>query len=84
MNYNAKHKNNEAKGICGIVPKYWNDVLKEHNTKVNSLNACLVVYKELLNKHQNKRLALKEYKGIKSKENLYLVKKVIEIEKGLK
>ena len=84
LNYNAKHKNNEAKGICGIVPKYWNDVLKEHHVKINSLNACLVVYKELLNKHKNKRLALKEYKGVTSKSNLYLIDKVIETEKGLK
>lgn len=71
-------------GICGINIVYWNDLLKANNTKVNSLNACLLVYKELLNKHQNKRDTIKAYKGIEDKSNMYLVDKVIEIEKGLK
>ena len=65
----------------------WNELinlLKENGVKANSLKACLVVYKELLNKHKNKRLALKEYKGVTSKSNLYLIDKVIETEKGLK
>ena len=32
----------------------------------------------------NKIKALKSYKGIESKDNIYLVYKVLEIEKGLK
>lgn len=84
MDYNAKHKAKNTIGICGINVNYWNDLLKENGVKANSLKACLVVYKKLLNKHKNKRLALKEYKGITSKSNLYLIDKVIETEKGLK
>ena len=62
---------------------FWGDLLEKNNTSPNSIKACLVIYKELLHKHKNKRLALKEYKGITSKTNLYLIDRVIETEKGL-
>ena len=66
------------------MPNIWNDVLRSNNTKLNSLKACLVVYKELYSKHQNKRETIKAYKGIESKSNMWIVDRVIEIEKGLK
>lgn len=80
-----KHKKDIAKGICGIVPKFHEELLKENNVKLNSLKACEVVYNYYLQENQgNKIKALKEYKGIESKENMYLVYKVIEIEKEIK
>ena len=66
-----------AKGICGVTD-YWDDFLKEKNIKKNSLAACIEIYKFLLEKHNgNKRKAIIEYKGIKSKEHLWIVDKVL-------
>ena len=84
MDYNAKHKAKNTIGICGINIVYWNDLLKENGVKANSLKACLVVYKELLNKHKNKRATIKAYKGIETKSNMWIVDKTIEIERKMK
>ena len=83
MDYNVKHKGDRAKGICGITD-YWNDLLKDNNIDINSLQSCLIVYKELLNRYKDKRLAIKAYKGIDNKSNMWIVDKTIEIEKELK
>lgn len=85
LDYNVKHKDDIAKGICGIVPKYHKELLDEHNVKVNSLKACEVVYNYYLELNNgNKIKTLKDYKGIGSKKNMYLVFKVIELEERLK
>ena len=85
LNYKARHKGNVAVGICGIVPKFHKELLKENNVKINSLKACELVYNYYLELNNgNKVAALKEYKGIESKSNMYLVYKVLEIERNLK
>lgn len=85
LNYNAKHKRDIAKGICGIVPKFHQELLKENNVKLNSLKSCEVVYNYYLELNNgNKVKAIRDYKGIKSNDNMYLVYKVIEIEKELR
>lgn len=84
MDYNAKHKRKDVVGICGVSTTYWGDLLKENGVKVNSLKACLVIYKELLNKHKNKRATIKAYKGIETKSNMWIVDKTIEIERKMK
>lgn len=80
MDYNAKHKAKNTIGICGINVIYWNDLLKDNGVSANSLKSCLVIYKELLNKHKNKRSAIMHYKGIESKVNFWIVDEVIRIE----
>ena len=53
--------------------------------KINSLKACEVVYNYYLELNNgNKVAALKDYKGIESKSNMYLVYKVIENEEKIK
>ena len=85
LNYNVKHKGDVAKGICGIIPVYHKELLKDNNVKINSLKACEVVYEYYLQESKgNKVKALKEYKGISSKKNTYLIFKVIELEKKIK
>lgn len=85
LDYKAKHKGSKAVGICGVIPKFHKELLKENNTPINSLRACEVVYNYYLELNNgNKIKALKNYKGIESKDNIYLVYKVLEIEKGLK
>ena len=84
MNYNAKHNAKDTIGICGINVVFWGELLEQNNTNPNSLKACLIVYKELLNKHKNKRATIKAYKGIDSKSNMWIVDKTIEIEKSLR
>lgn len=80
-----KHNRDIAKGICGITPKFHKELLEENNTKLNSLKACEVVYNYYLDLNNgNKINALKDYKGIESKDNMYLVYKVLEIEEKLK
>ena len=84
MDYNVKHKIKDVKGVCGVDERYWGNLLQDNNVKIKSLKACIVIYKELLEKHKSKREAIKAYKGVTSKSNLYLIDRVIETEKGLK
>lgn len=85
LDYNAKHKNDVAVGICGVIPKFHQELLDKNNVYINSLKACEVVYNYYLELNNgNKIKALKSYKGIESKDNIYLVYRVLEIEKGLK
>ena len=83
LDYEVKHKIKGVIGICGVSKLYWQDLLKESNTKINSLKACEIIYNELLEKHNTKKAALKEYKGIISKNNNYLVDKVIKLEEQI-
>lgn len=64
---------------------YHNETLKRLNVNLNSLKACEAIYLEYLKKHKgNKIKALIDYKGIKSKKNMYLVYKVLDKEKQIK
>lgn len=62
---------------------YWIDLLNENNVEINSLKACELIYNELLEKYNTKKVALKEYKGIISKKNNYLINKVIKLEEKI-
>lgn len=64
---------------------YHNETLKRLSVNLNSLKACEVVYLDYLKKNNgNKIKALIDYKGIKSKKNMYLVYKVLDKEKQIK
>ena len=77
-NYDADHQG-EYSNICGNKP-YWDDFLAEKNIPTNSLEACIVIYKHYKNKNNGSRfLAIKEYKGIKSQKNHYLVHSTLEL-----
>ena len=70
--------------ICGINPFYWSEKLKESNVRINSLRACIVVYDSLNEQYEgNTYKTLKHYKGIKDKEDIWMVTKVIEAKKEL-
>ena len=85
LNHYVKHKGDVAQGICGVVPEYHSETLKRLNVDLNSLKACEVVYLDYLKKNNgNKVKALADYKGIKSKKNIYLVYKVLDKEKQIK
>ena len=85
LDYKVKHKLSGVIGVCGIYKRHWHDLLIENDIKVNSLKACEVVYNELLEQNNNnKRKALKKYKGIVSKKNSYLIDNVLELEEQLK
>lgn len=57
--------------------------MNENNVEINSLKACEIIYNELLEKYNTKKVALKEYKGIISKKNNYLINKVIKLEEKI-
>ena len=76
--YNADHQG-EYSNICGNKP-YWDDFLAEKNIPTNSLEVCIVIYKHYKEKNNGSRfLAIKEYKGIKSQKNHYLVHSTLEL-----
>jgi len=85
LNYRVKHDKDIAQGICGVVPRFHKGLLEENNAKLNSLKACEVVYNYYLELNNgNKIKALKDYKGVVSRDNMHLVYRVLELERELK
>lgn len=86
LDYYADHKDNgRTVGICGVLPEYWEEYLSEKNIPVNSLRACYSIYNKLLEEHDGSRdKALIKYKGIKSKDKLWIVNKIKKVEKEVK
>ena len=59
--------------ICGNKP-HWSPYLEELGIETNSIEAGIAIYKFYKQKNKGSRfLAIKEYKGIKSQKNHYLV-----------
>lgn len=76
-NFNANHKS-DAEGICGVIPEFWEDYLAEKNIDVNSVAACIEIYKFYKEENKgSKTKAIKEYKGIEN--NIYLIEKTLKI-----
>lgn len=76
-NFNVNHKS-DAEGICGVIPDYWGDYLKSKNIDVNSVAACIEIYKFYKEENNgSKTKAIKEYKGIE--HNTYLIEKTLKI-----
>lgn len=76
-NFNVNHKS-DAEGICGVIPDYWGDYLKSKNIDVNSVAACIEIYKFYKEENNgSKTKAIKEYKGID--KNTYLIEKTLKI-----
>lgn len=85
LNYNVKHKGDRAKGICGIIPEYHKDLLDSKSIDLNSIQACEEVLNYYLYIHKGNLVkALVDYKGVKSKDNMNLVYKVLEIKEKIK
>ena len=76
-NYEANH-NSQAEGICGVVPKFWKDYLIERDIELNSVAACIEIFKYYREDNTRKQ-AIKEYKGIESKKREYLIPYTIKI-----
>lgn len=76
-NFNADHKS-DAEGICGVIPDYWEDYLASKNIDVNSVAACIEIYKFYKEENKgSKEKAIKEYKGIEN--NIHLIEKTLQI-----
>ena len=85
MNYNAKHSIKSVIGICGIDKKYHKDLLDSKSIDLNSIQACEEVLNHYLYIHKGDMIkALVAYKGVKSKDNMDLVYKVLEIKERIK
>lgn len=84
LTYGIKHNIPTVRGICGIDTKYWKEELNKNNIKVDSLNACIYVYDRYLDRYDSKYMAIKKFKGIVSKDNLWIVDRVLEIEKEIR
>lgn len=69
--YEVNH-NSSAVGICGVVPDYWEEYLLTQGVEVNSVAACIEVYK-FLRQHNTAAQAMRKYKGIKGNKHNYLV-----------
>ena len=77
-NYDADHQG-EYSNICGNKP-YWDDFLAEKNIPINSLEACIAIYKHYKEKNNGSRfLALKDYKGIKNPKNYYIINSTLQL-----
>ena len=76
-NFNANHKS-DAEGICGVIPDYWAEYLSSKNIDVNSVAACIEIYKFYKEENKgSKTKAIKEYKGIEN--NIQLIEKTLTI-----
>lgn len=76
-NFNADHKS-DAEGICGVIPDYWQNYLASKNIDVNSVAACIEIYKFYKEENKgSKEKAIKEYKGIEN--NIHLIEKTLKI-----
>ena len=77
-NYGADHQG-EYSNICGNKP-YWDDFLTEKNIPINSLEACIAIYKHYKEKNNGSRfLAIKDYKGIKNPKNYYIINSTLQL-----
>ena len=75
--YYAIH-DSDARGICGIMPE-WDPYLAELNINPNSIEACIAIYNYYLDRTDSKSKAIKHYKGIKSKHNLWIIQRTLEV-----
>ena len=76
-NFNANHKS-AAEGICGVIPDFWEDYLTSKNIDINSVAACIEIYKFYKDENNgSKTKAIKEYKGIEN--NVHLIEKTLVI-----
>ena len=76
-NFDANHKSS-AEGICGVIPDFWQDFLASKNIDVNSVGACIEIYKFYKEENRgSKEKAIKEYKGIEN--NIYLIERTLMI-----
>ena len=72
-NPNANH-DSDAEGQCGVISYYWSDHLASKGIDINSAAACIEIYNFYKAANNgSKKLAIKDYKGIKSKSNMHLV-----------
>lgn len=53
-----------AEGICGVEPNYWREFLNDKDIELNSIAACIEIYKYYKDKNGTRYEAIKQYKGI--------------------
>ena len=75
--YEVNH-NSSAEGICGVIPYYWEEYLLNLDVEVNSVAACIEIYK-FLKQDRTDNQAMRKYKGIQSDKYHYLVPYTFEI-----
>lgn len=59
--------------MCGNMPWYWDEYLKEKEINPKGIAACIEIYKFYKDKHGTRYAAIKAYKGIE--KNIYIIKK---------
>lgn len=83
LNPNADHQG-LYQNICGNKP-LWNEFLLDEGIEPNSILAGYTIYLHYLEKNNNnKNLALKDYKGIKSKKTMWIIHKYNRVLKQVK
>lgn len=83
--YNTNHNDGgKTVGICGVVKSFWGEHLKEKGIPINSLTACAEIFNYYLEQNNyNHKEALKDYKGIKSKDKMWIIQKVFRVKNEL-
>lgn len=74
LNYNTSHQG-LYKHVCGVKP-LWNTFLKEQGVTSNSIRAGYTVYQYYLSQTNFQTSALKNFKGIESEKNMWIINKV--------
>lgn len=75
--YEVNH-NSSAVGICGVIPHYWEEYLLTLDVEVNSVAACIEIYK-YLKQNRTAPQAMKKYKGIQGNKYNYLIPYTFEL-----
>lgn len=83
LDYEANHQG-LYDGICGVNPHYWDEFLAEQDIPINSIQAGYAVYQFYLEQTGDRNKALKKFKGIQSKSNNWIIKKVRRVTKEVK
>lgn len=80
LDYKANHQGLYV-GICGVNPYYWEDYLKDKNIEYNSIKAGQEVFYYYYLKYNDKRKALKKYKGVKNSAKVkQIIDKILRLE----
>ena len=74
LNYNTSHQG-LYEHVCGVKP-LWNPFLEEQGIPLNSIRAGYSVYQYYLDQTNSNTKALKNFKGIASQENMWIINKV--------
>ena len=82
FDYEANHQGLYL-DVCGVNP-LWHPYLEEQDIPINSIQAGYAVYQFYLEQTGDRNKALKKFKGIQSKSNNWIIKKVRRVTREVK